>query len=99
MIAKLILALLNAIGKIVGILLLPLDLAVSALLPDLSSVMVSITTYLTMPSRFMSWTFSLLHVPNIVPTLLISYWIFKYAVTGAVAGVKKVITLYQRFKM
>ena len=43
MIGKLIIALLNIISKVVGILLLPLDLAVTALLPDLSNVMTSIT--------------------------------------------------------
>lgn len=99
MIAKLILGLLNIIGRIVAIILSPIDLLVSSLLPDLSSVLVSIQTFLAMPGRFMSWIFSLLHVPNVVPTLIISYFVFKYAVVGAVAGTKLVITLYRRFKM
>ncbi len=99
MIAKLVMALLNIIGKIVSILLLPLDLAVTSLLPDLSGVMTSVSQYLRLPAQYMGWIFELVHIPAIVPTLIIAYWVFKYAVTGAVAGTKKVITLYRRFKM
>lgn len=99
MIGKLILALLNLIGKIVSIILAPVDLLVSSMLPNISSVLVSITEYLSMPGRFMSWIFSLVHIPNIVPTLIIAYWVFKYGITTAIAGTKKVITLYRRFKM
>lgn len=98
MIAKLILALLRVVGKVVGVLLLPLDAIVSALLPDVSGVLTSVTQYLALPAQYMSWIFSLVHIPNIVPTLIIGYWIFKYATIGAVAGTKKIITLYQRFK-
>lgn len=99
MIGKLILGLLNIISKIVSIILSPIDLLVSSMLPNVSSVLVSITTYLSLPARFMSWIFSLFHVPNIVPTLIIAYWVFKYGITTAISGTKKVITLYRRFKM
>lgn len=99
MIAKLILALLKLIGKIASIILLPLDLLVNNLMPDVSYAVQSITSYLSLPAQYMGWVFQLLNVPTLALTLIIAYWVFKYAVTGAVAGTKKVITLYQRFKI
>ena len=99
MIGKLIIALLNIISKVVGILLLPLDLAVTALLPDLSNVMTSITNYLNLPLQVMGWVFSLVHIPSYCLQVIVMFWVFKYACTGAIAGTKKVITLYQRFKL
>lgn len=98
MVSKIIMGLLNIITKIVSIILLPLDSLVTALLPDLSSSISDITYYLNLPSQFMGWIFELFHVPSLALSLIIAYWVFKYAVVGATAGVKKVITLYQRFK-
>ena len=99
MIGKLIVGLLNIISKVVGILLLPLDYAVTALLPDLSNVITSITNYLNLPLQIMGWVFELVHIPKICLQIIVAFWVFKYACTGAIAGTKKVITLYQRFKL
>lgn len=99
MIAKLITALLKLIGKVASLLLLPLDLVVNNLLPDVSHAVYNITQYLNLPAQYMGWIFQLFNVPTLALTLIIAYWVFKYAVTGAVAGTKKVITLYQRFKI
>lgn len=98
MITKLIMAVLNLITKVVNILLLPLDLLVSSLLPDVSESVSHIVYYLNLPSQYMGWIFSLVNVPTLALVLIVAYWVFKYSVTGAVFGVKKVITLYQRFK-
>lgn len=99
MISKLIFALLKLIGKVASLLLLPLDLLVNNLLPDVSYAVYSITEYLNLPSQYMGWIFQLFNVPTLALTLIISYWVFKYAVTGAISGTKKIITLYQRFKI
>lgn len=98
MVAKLLIGFLNLITKIVGIIMLPLDTLVVNLIPSVGNTIYNITNYLNMPSEYMGWVFSLLHVPALALDLIISYWVFKYAVIGATAGVKKVITLYQRFK-
>lgn len=98
MITKLIMGLLNLITKIVGIIMLPIDSIVMALIPDLGNTIQNISYYLNLPSQYMGWIFQLVNVPNAALALIISYWVFKYAVVGATAGVKKVITLYQRFK-
>lgn len=99
MIGKLIIALLKIISKIIGILLLPIDSLLLALIPDLSTYISNIVYYINLPAQYMGWIFELFHVPAAVPVLIVSYWIFKYAVIGAASGVKLVITLYQRFKL
>lgn len=98
MITKLIMALLNLITKVVGIIMAPIDGLVLALIPNLGNTIQSITYYLNLPSQIMGWVFRLVNVPNSALALIVSYWVFKYAVVGATSGVKKVITLYQRFK-
>ena len=99
MIGKLILALLKIISKIVGYLFLPIDSLLLLLIPDLSSYISSIVYYINLPAQYMGWVLELFHVPAAVPTMIIAYWIFKYAVIGAASGIKLVITLYQRFKL
>lgn len=99
MIAKLIIGLLNIITKIVGIIMYPLDAIVVALIPDVSQAITNITYYLNLPSQFMGWILELFHIPSYATSLIIGYWVFKYAVIGATKGIKTTITLYQRFKM
>lgn len=99
MISKLIIALLNLIQRVVAIIMFPLDALVTALVPDLSDTINSISTYLMLPGQYMGWIFELLHVPQACLLMIISYWVFKYAIIGATAGIKTVITLYRRFKL
>lgn len=99
MITKIVMAFLTLITKVVGIIMGPIDVVVLALIPDLGNISDSIFYYMTLPSQYMGWIFELVHIPNQCLVLIISYWVFKYAVVGATAGVKKVISLYQRFKL
>lgn len=99
MIAKLLIGLLNLIAKVVGILLFPIDALLVSFLPDVSNVLTNITYYMNLPFQVMGWLFSLLHIPSACFTLIVSYWVFKYAITGAASGIKLAITLYQKFKL
>lgn len=99
MIGKLLLALLKLITKIVGILVYPIDAVLLALIPDLSTYIDTIVYYINLPAQFMGWVLTLFNVPAAVPILIVSFYIFKYAVIGAVSGFKIVINLYQRFKL
>lgn len=98
MVTKIIMAFLKIITKIVSIILLPIDLLISNFLPDVNYALNSITQFMNLPADVMGWVFSVLHVPTSALSLLLAYWVYKYAVVGATSGVKKVITLYQRFK-
>lgn len=88
----------NVISKVASILLMPIDLILSSLLPDISYAIAYITEFMNLPFSIINWVFSLVHIPSIAIQLILSYWVFKYSVVGAIASTKYVITLYQRFK-
>lgn len=100
MISAIINGFLNLIMKLTDILLAPINLIIVNLLPtQINDSLTKITEFMELPFKYMGWIFELVHIPTTALTLIIAYWVFKYAVVSSVAGVKKVITLYQRFKL
>lgn len=100
MISKIINGILKLIMKLTDILFAPINLAITSLLPNnIQNALSSITQFMQLPFQFMGWIKELVHVPTLALELIIAYWVFKYAIVGSIAGVKRVITLYQRFKL
>lgn len=99
MIKSIINGIFSLIITIVNIVFLPINLAIDTLLPDVSNVLISIQTFLYLPTNCIGWLISLLHIPPLALTLIISYWVFKYAIVGATSGVKYVISVYKNFKL
>lgn len=100
MIAKILNGFLKLIMKLTDILLSPINLAITTLLPSsVNQSLTSINQFMQLPFQFMGWVLELVHVPTLALELIVAYWVFKYAIVGSIAGVKRVITLYQRFKL
>lgn len=93
-------AFLKLIKKLTDLLFFPINAIIVNLLPSsVSNAISSITQYMQLPFQYMGWVLELLHVPTFALTLIIAYWVFKYAIVSSIAGIKKVIILYQRFKL
>lgn len=91
---------LKLIMKLTDILFFPINAIIVNLLPSsVSNALNSITQFMELPFQYIGWVFELVHVPTFALELIVAYWVFKYAIVSSVAGVKKVITLYQRFKL
>ena len=99
MFAKLINVIFKAITYVANLLMAPIDAIIVSNFPNVASALSSVTQFMTLPFQFMSWILALVHVPTTAITLIISYWIFKYAIVTSIATTKYVITLYQRFKL
>lgn len=98
MFGKVFLFIIKIITSLTTILVSPLDSLITTYLPDLSSVLSSITQFMNLPISIMGWVFDLVHIP---PTLIAVYvvaFIARYAIIGGSAGVKYIISLYQRLK-
>lgn len=100
MIGKIINGILKLIMKLTDLLFMPINLAITQLLPSsVQNALTSINQYMQLPFQFMGWIKELVHIPTLALELIIAYWVFKYAIVASIAGVKRVITLYQRFKL
>lgn len=100
MVSALLNGLLKLITKITDILFFPINAIIVNLLPsEVAQSLTYITQFMQLPFQFMGWVLELVHVPSVALTLIIAYWVFKYAIVSSIAGVKKVIILYQRFKL
>lgn len=98
MFGKIFLFILKLITELTTIILSPLDSLISTYLPDLANVLTSITQFMNLPISVMGWVFELVHIPTTLVALFVVAFISKYAIITASAGVKYVLTLYQRLK-
>lgn len=91
---------LKFLTKITDILFFPINAILVGLLPnDILSNITKITEFMNLPFQYIGWVFELVHIPSTALVMIVSYWVFKYGIVSSIAGVKKVITLYQRFKL
>lgn len=99
MIKTIINGIFNLIISAVNLLFLPINLAIDTLLPDVSSVLVSIQEFMYLPLNTIGWLVSLLHIPALALNLIVVYWGFKYAIVSSIGGIKYVISVYKNFKL
>ena len=95
-------AIINAFLKFVmglaSLLTAPIDALINTVLPDLSDAVMNIQSFFIMLSDVIGFCLDLVGFPPLALQLIITYFVFKYAIVGVASGVKKVITLWYVLK-
>jgi len=90
--------LLTAIFFLINLILIPIDVLISGLLPDLSDAFVAIADYIEQIITNIGWVISITGIPPFAIGLVVAYWIFKLTVPIQVWFIKLAIAWYHKLK-
>lgn len=88
----------NVVLTIIQFVLSPFLLAITALFPDISTVVSSILMFLTQSLTYVTTILRLLLFTPDMFTLLFDYFLIKYSIFGLVSAIKFTINLYNKLK-
>lgn len=88
----------NVVLTIIQFVLSPFLLAVTALFPDISTVVSSILMFLTQSLTYVTSILRLLLFTPDMFTLLFDYFLIKYSIFGLVSAIKFTVNLYNKLK-
>ena len=88
----------NVVLTIIQFILSPFLLAVTALFPDISTVVSSILMFLTQSLTYVTTILRLLLFTPDMFTLLFDYFVIKYSIFGLVSAIKFTVNLYNKLK-
>lgn len=98
MIQSLIKGIFDLVIFLVNVLLTPIDLVISSLLPDFSGFAVVLGQFFTYILQFIGYILDMLFIPRDVISLVCAYLIFKVTVSLFVYPVKLAIKWYNSLK-
>ena len=98
MINAILKGIMNLIIGLVGVLLSPIDLAIRAALPDLSTAFAAIGSIFSYASSSIGWAISLSGLSSSAISLLILYYTFKLTLPITFATIKLAIKWYDKIK-
>lgn len=81
--------------NLVNVILTPIDLLISNLLPDLSSALVAIGDFLGICVRSIGWCISLTGLDNKTISLIITYFTFKLTAPLVISSIKLALKWYK----
>lgn len=88
----------NVVLTIIQFILSPFLLAVTALFPDISTVVSSILMFITQALTYVTTVLRLLLFTPQMFTLLFDYFVIKYSIFGLVSAIKFTVNLYNKLK-
>lgn len=88
----------NVVLTIIQFILSPFLLAVTALFPDISTVVSSILMFITQALTYVTTVLRLLLFTPQMFTLLFDYFFIKYSIFGLVSAIKFTVNLYNKLK-
>lgn len=91
-------ALLWLLFAIIRVIMAPIDLLVTSLLPSLGDAFSNIATYITQAFSYAGWVISLSGIPAPVIALVVAYYAFKLTAPLIVWSTKLTIKWYKALK-
>lgn len=98
MINALLTGIMNLIMTLVSVLLTPIDLAIKAALPDLSSAISAVGSYFQLALQNIGFIISLTGLSSTAISILILYYTFKLTVPLTFSTIKLAIKWYDKIK-
>ena len=98
MINAILTGIMKLIISLVSILLKPIDLLISAALPDLSSGISAVGNFLNLIKQGLGWAISVTGLSSECLSLIVLYFTFKLTVPLAISTVKLAIKWYDKLK-
>ncbi len=98
MINAILTGLMNLIIGLVSVLLSPIDIAIKAALPDLSSAISSVGTYFQLALENIGFVISMTGLSSTAISIIILYYTFKLTFPLTVATIKLAIKWYDKLK-
>lgn len=98
MINAILTGIMNLIIGLVDVLLAPIDLAISAALPDLSSAISAVGSYFNLALQNIGFAVSLTGLSSTAISIIILYYTFKLTLPVTFAAIKLAIKWYDKIK-
>lgn len=98
MINAILKGIMNLIIGLVGILLMPIDLAIKAALPDLSSAISAVGKYFQLALQNIGFVISITGLSTTAISLLVLFYTFKLTLPLTFAAIKLAIKWYDKLK-
>lgn len=98
MINAILTGIMNLIIGLVGVLLKPIDIAIAAALPDLSSAISAVGSYFTLALDNVGFALSVTGLSSTAISILILYYTFKLTIPITFATIKLAIKWYDKIK-
>lgn len=99
MINAIITGVFKIITKFISILLLPINLLITSMLPGFNDVLLYVSNFFSQSSKFLGWIVDSLMLSPEVVNFLILYWTFKLTFPLAVYSIKLVVKWYNSLKI
>lgn len=99
MIKAIIKGIMSLIISLVQVLLLPIDALIEQFLPDLSTALNGIASFLNMCGTYVGWVIDLTGLSSETISLIILYFTFKLTVPLLVSTIKSAIKWYNALKV
>lgn len=98
MINKILMGILNLIMSLVSLLLRPIDLLISTALPDLSTGISAVGSFLNLIKQGLGWAIGCTGLSSECLSLIVLFFTFKLTVPLAVSTIKLAIKWYDKLK-
>lgn len=99
MINKILIGIFKIITKLISVILSPINLLISQMLPNFSSMLTIVGNFFSQVGTYTGFVLDSFLISNEVVSFLILYWVFKLTFPFAVYTVKLVIKWYDKLKV
>lgn len=98
MINKILLGIIKLIVGLVSVILTPIDNLIASVLPDLSNVFNSVSSFLNLATQSIGWVISLTGLSSSVISLVVLYYGFKLTAPLLFYMIKLALSWYDKLK-
>jgi len=88
----------NIVSFLIHLILLPIDILIEGLLPDLSALFDSIADYLSLVLNYVGFVLSITGIPPATIAVVVAFWVFKLTLPINVWFIKLAIGWWHKLK-
>lgn len=90
--------LIAVVNQIVAVVMAPISLIISTLLPGVDGLFSSVSTWLTYATTYVGWVIDALGIPSIVISVVVAFYTFRLLSSFSVWGIKIAIKWWEALK-
>lgn len=99
MINKILIGIFKVVTKLVSVLLAPINLLITNMLPSFNTVLSHVTSLFNLASQYANYILDSMLISNEVLSFFILFWVFKLTFPLAVSAIKLVVKWYNSLKV
>lgn len=99
MINKILIGIFKVVTKLVSVLLAPINLLITNMLPNFNTMLNYVASFFNMVSTYVGYILDSFLLYNEVISFIILFWVFKLTFPLAVSGIKLVVKWYNNLKV